>query len=276
MSFFRQSIGSAGLLLAAFVVFGFGVAGIDAARAAPQALALVATQGTVDLTCNDSDCGAELTSFCLDSSRFSPSPGTQYSLAGAGEIRLSGITADGRSLALNGRAALRFESVRRHLAVRVSVRRDLLRALGVDRLQVEVADNVALLPEPQPGDAKPISEGEAELLTGPIRQLGNRMVDANGERMQAARVTARMINLLPQGVGDTSGGEAAWRRAMSQDDKQSLSPAARERARGAFELCRYVVTVEGTASFRRCLQAQHDGFVDFLNSKFWRAIKAGT
>jgi hypothetical protein len=62
----------------------------------------------------------------------------------------------------------------------------------------------------------------------------------------------------------------------SASSVESLSPAARTRARGAFELCRFVGTVGGPASLRRCLQEHHDGFVDFLNSKFWEAVKTGT
>ena len=37
-----------------------------------------------------------------------------------------------------------------------------------------------------------------------------------------------------------------------------------------------VVNIGGSSSLRRCLQEQHDGFVDFLNSKFWKAVETGT
>ncbi len=60
-------IGSAGMVLAALVALGSG-----AAQAAPQALALVATKGKVALVCGARECGAEVTSFCLDAGRFSP------------------------------------------------------------------------------------------------------------------------------------------------------------------------------------------------------------
>ena len=135
--------------------------------------------------------------------------------------------------------------------------------------------------------ARAITETEAALLTGPLRHVGSLVVDGNAERMQAARVTSRMINLLPArggagsamsdvGAGDVAAGEALWRRATAVSRVDSLSPAARTRARGAFELCRFVGTVGGPSSLRRCLQEQHDGFVDFLNSKFWEAVKTGT
>ena len=277
MFHFRHRIGSAGVVLAALVALGSG-----AAQAAPQALALVATKGKVGLVCEGRECGAEVTSFCLDAGRFSPPRGTEYRVAGGGQIRLTGITEDGRALVLDARSHLRFESARRHLAVRVSMDRSALEALGVSRVEIEIAENVALLPVPWPGDPDPITEGEAALFTGPLRQLGSLVVDDNAGRMQAARVTSRMINLLPPrggagaARGEAGGGETLWRRATAASGADSLSPAARKRARGAFELCRFVGSVGGPSSLRRCLQEQHDGFVEFLNSKFWEAVKTGT
>ncbi len=272
MPLFRYRIAPAGMVLAAFVALGSGAAG-----AAPQALALVATEGKVGLTCDGGKCSAEVTSFCLDARRFSPSPGTEYRLAGSGSIRLIGTTEDGRTLALDARAHLRFASARRHLAVRVSVDRAALEALGIRHAEIEIAENAALLPVPRPGDPDPITEAEAALLTGPLRHVGTLIVDGNAERMQAARATSRMINLLPpKGGAGAPGREALWRRATAASVAGSLSPAARKRARGAFELCGFVFNIGGSSSLRRCLQEQHDGFVDFLNSKFWEAVKTGT
>ena len=66
MSMFGHRIGSAGMILAALTALGFGAAlGSGAAQAAPQALALVATNGKIGLTCGPRECGAEVTSFCL-------------------------------------------------------------------------------------------------------------------------------------------------------------------------------------------------------------------
>jgi hypothetical protein len=267
---FHRRIAPPALVLAALVALGSGTA-----QAAPQALALVATHGKVGLTCGASECSAEVTSFCLDAGRFSPPRGTEYRIAGGGQIRLTGTTGDGRVLTLDARAHLRFAAARRHLAVRVSIDRTTLAALGIRQAEIDIAENVALLPVPQPGDPDPITEGEAALFTGPLRHLGTLVVDANAERMQAARITSRLINLLPPKGGETRDGEALWQRATAAGADR-LPPAARTRARGAFELCRFVGSVGGPSSLRRCLQEQHDGFVDFLNSKFWEAVKTGT
>ena len=268
----RNRIGSAGMVLAALVAFGSG-----AAQAAPQVLALIATNGKVDLVCEGRACSAELTSFCLDAGRFSPAPGTAYHLAGTADVRLVGTTADGRSLSLDPQKFLRFESARSHVAVRVSAARDALVALGLREVGVSIGVNVALLPAPEPGDPNPISESEAALSTGPLRTLGSRIVEGNGERVQAARVASRMINLLPPGgASGEFGGEALWRRATQASGPDDLSPEARKRARGAFEFCRFAVNSGGATSLRRCLQGQHDRFIDFLNSEYWDAVKTGS
>ncbi len=113
-------IGSAGMGLTALIAFA--ALGSGTAQAAPQALALVATEGKVGLVCQG-----------------------------------------------------------RHLAVRVSVDRAALEALGIGRIEIEIAENVALLPVPRPGDPDPITEGEAALFTGPLRYLGSLVVDDNAE-----------------------------------------------------------------------------------------------
>jgi hypothetical protein len=56
----------------------------------------------------------------------------------------------------------------------------------------------------------------------------------------------------------------------------NLSPRARKRARGAFEFCDFAVATGVASSLRRCLQKQHDRFIDFINSEYWEAVKTGS
>ena len=264
--------GAAGVLLTALLTATAGVA-----QAAPQALALVATKGAVELACEGRACSAELTTFCLQSDRFSPIPGTVYHLASDDVIRLIGTDDDGRAVALDPEEFLQFESARTHLAVRVSVPRDRLARHGVSRLEISVGENVSLLPETAPGDQDPMTEGEIAVLTGSLRAVGSQIVDDNGERMQAARITSRMINALPR---DGADGEAAGRellhRSIGAIDPGNASLRAQERARGAYDLCRFIVRQDSSVTLRRCLQKQHDDFIDFLNSEYWDAVKTGS
>ncbi len=254
------------------------VAGAPGAAAAPQALALVETGGTIDLACAGATCSAELTSFCLDSSRISPPKGTEYELATEGLVQLVGTTPDGRSISLDAGQVARFVSQRRHLAVRVSIDRAKLKSYGLTHVSVHVAAHAALLPLPTRADPTAIGKAEADLFTGPLRKLGSQIVDSNSSRMQAARITSRMINLLPDRGSKRNQVEPMWRRATTAAAApgKPLTPEARDKARGALELCRYVTSVNRRISLKKCLQEKHDGLVDYLNQQYWKAVKTGT
>ena len=122
------------------------VLGAGAVQAAPQSLALVATEGAVELTCEGGACAAEFSTFCLQMDRVSPRPGTPYRQAG-GEIRLVGTTEEGRTVELDPRRYLKFDSLRTHLALRISVPRHEIDRLGLARVAVAVGENMTLVPD---------------------------------------------------------------------------------------------------------------------------------
>ena len=249
-----------------------GASTASAAGAEPQALALVATGGEVELKCEGGECGAEFTTFCLQSDRFSPVRGTAYRLAGAGDLALRGTARDGREVSLDPRAFLAIESLRAHLAVRVSISRERLELLGLEKVAVRVGEGVLMVPQSEADDA-----GALAVLSRSLRGLGSRIVDRNERRMVAARITNRMINDLPErGGAGAAGGDAAWRRAVGGEDRSALAPGAVDLARSAYELCYYAVTSDSLGSLRKCLQTHHDGFVGFLNSRNWTAVKTGS
>jgi hypothetical protein len=265
-------IGPAAVIMAALFAVGSNVA-----QAAPQALALVATQGKVGLVCEGSDCSAEFTTFCLQSDRFAPAPGTGYRLADARSVQVLGTTRDGRKIALDPQVHLRFESMRGHVAVRISTTGETMRGLDLTAVEIAVGENVSLLPVPEPGDADPITESDIAILTGSLRPLGTQIVDDNEARMQAAQITNRMINLLPP-RGETSGASATalWRQAVDGIGKGRLSSGAKDMARGAYSFCKFNAERNAVPSLRRCLQTEHDSFIQFLNSEYWDAVKTGS
>ena len=264
--------GSAGVIVAALFALGSSVA-----QAAPQALALVATKGKVGLACQGSDCSAELTTFCLQPDRFAPPRGTRYRLADAGAVQLLGTTRDGRTTVLDPEEHLRFESIRGYVAMRISTSRETMDELDLKKVEVSVGENVSLLPVPEPDDADPITESDIAVLTGSLRPLGSRIVDANEPHMEAAQITNRMINLLPpRSETSEAAGNALWRQAIDGIGQGRLSSGAKEMARGAFAFCKFVVNRAASTSMRRCLQTQHDNFINFLNSEYWDAVKTGS
>lgn len=268
----RSLIVMAGAALAALATLGIGPA-----AAAPQALGLVATNGPVGLTCTGDECSVELTTFCLQPDRFAPHRGNPYESVNADEIRLVGTHADGRQVALDAVSLLRFESARNHLAVRVSLPRMQIAGLGLNRVDIVVGDRVALLPEAVPGDPNPHSEGEIAVLTQSLRSLGTQVIDRDTERMQAARITNRMINLLPpDGKADIVTSDRLWRQAVEDGGQQALTPTARRKAQGAYGFCRFAIETGVRSELRGCLQTQHDGFMKPLNAEYWDSIKTGS
>jgi hypothetical protein len=256
------------------LVLGLTVAGGGTALAAPQVLGLVATNGKVELICHGSRCGAEFTAFCLQPDRFSPQRGTPYDLASAAQVRLTATRTDGGTLALDSEQWLHVQALRTHVAVAISVPRDRMAAHGLAKIELEVGEMVALLPVPRALDDRPLDDVDVALATGPLRALGARVVDHDKERMTAARVTNRMINLLPR-AGGTSEDGALWSRALGSQDG-GVSQGAADLVQGASRFCNFALERSATPSLRKCLQGQHDGFLNFLNSQYWDAIDTGS
>ena len=262
----------AGVILAAIFVLGAG-----GAQAQPQSLALVATNGSVELTCDDTRCSAEFSSFCLQADRYSPVRGTKYELAGGGDVRLIGTTMAGRRVSLDPRQVLKFESLRRHLATRVSISRSQVAALGLRTVTVEVRENASLVPLPGQGVGLGMNDFDKEILTGSLRLLGTMIVDADPTRMAAARIANRMINALPRtGRLGAEAGHALWRQVVAETTDDNITRLGRKYARNAFELCDYLVNGVGADTLRQCLQRKHDTLINELNADYWQAVKTGS
>ncbi len=248
------------------------VLGAGAVQAAPQSLALVATERAVELTCEGGACGAEFSTFCLQMDRFSPRPGTPYRLAG-GEIRLVGIAEGGRRVGLDARRYLKFDSLRTHLALRISITRQQIDRLGLERVAVTVGENATLVPDEIAVDA----DADLAMLARGLRPLGSLIVDENRQRMAAARITNRLINALPAtGRGDADAGATPWRRAAGEAENAGAAPEAVVMARKSLAFCRFAESRAILGGLRRCLQAEHDKFLDFLNSAYWKAVRTGS
>ena len=249
---------------------------VPGAHAAPQVLALIATHGEVELTCRGGSCGAELSAFCLQSNRFSPATGTRYEIAG-GNVRLVGTTRSGRVVALDAAKYLTFESLRTHVAVRVTVPHRAMAQLGLDRVRVIVDEKSALAPVARVGDPDPQTPEEIAVLVGSLRRTGSQMVDRNGHRMAAARITNHMINALPAEDHDgKQSTDALWDRVIGAFDGSAASASARNMAEGAYELCDFVSRRNTLSTMRSCLQTQHDNFVNYLNAEYWDVTRPGS
>lgn len=262
----------AGLGLAA--LFGLSAGG---ASAAPQALALVATNGEVQLNCEAGHCSAEFSTFCLQPNRLSPIRGTAYELADAGNVTVTATTRDGRSLSLPASEVLSFTSARNHVAMRIAVLPDQIEQLGLTSVSITVGKDVTVVPTPRAGDGDPIGEAEFAIAAGPLRALGSKIVDNNRERMAAARLTSKLINTLPS-ADDRRAGAARelWNRTVTAAQTNALYTVGEKIAKRAVDLCDFAVKRKMYGSLRRCLQSEHDVLVNIMNQDYWKAVKTGS
>lgn len=243
--------------------------------AAPQALALVATDGATTLHCNGAECHAEFSAFCLQQDRASPPRGTPYRLAGDSVVTVIGKTQSGAEVALDPASDLKFRALRTHVAVQIVVSEDAVRRHGLNEVTVMVGENVTLSPLPVSGDENPQDEVGLAAAAGPLRAIGSRIVDTNEARMAAARLTSRLINdLEANALPRTAVAQTLWNRATGGTSEASVS--AQRMARGALNLCQFAVERRGIGEIKGCLQQHHDKFVDFLNANYWKAVGAGT
>ena len=258
-------------LVATFIVFVGGIA-----QAAPQGLGLIATNGGVELKCRGDTCYAELSTFCLQSNRYSPARGTRYEIAGGG-VRLLGMDDAGHDVELSASNRLTFESLRSHVAVKVSLPRGELRRSAVDRIRIVVDVDTALLPLAQAGDPNPHTPLEAEMLVGTLRKTGSDIVDRNPDRMIAARTTSYMINALPAEVrGNHGAGAEVWQSAQRMLKRAGASPKAWRMMAYAYEFCEFAAGRNTFGNIRSCLQIQHDKFVKSLNADYWDLTQPGS
>ncbi|MSP67900.1 MAG: hypothetical protein EXQ96_07370 [Alphaproteobacteria bacterium] len=243
------------------------------AAVAPQILGVVATAEPIPLTCERGTCTAELTSFCLQRGRASPTRGEAYLPVDAGHLRLTATLANGGTRAVPVTGNLTLASERSHTAVRVSVPESVLRSLGAMFAIIEITTATSFVPVPVAGDPQPITPAELALVSDAHRSIAVGIVDRGGDWMQAATVANAMINVLPAGGSeDEAVRNTAWASAERLAALIGASDGAMLMAKGAFDWCKRQAS--GTfPSFRGCLGSMHDRFVGPLNNRFWQAVE---
>lgn len=246
------------------------------ARAAVQALALVRSDGPVELVCRGATCSAEFSGFCLEPELASPTPQTRYRLSPAPEVRLVGHRADGSTVAFDAAKEIAIKVMRTHVAIRLSVPHMRLLEHKLTRLTVEVGARVTLLPEPEAGET-PLGPSEIATITTNLRTLGDRIVDSDGTRMPAARLMERMINDLPPGGRERPEVRAAiWHESIRPQDLEGAPEETRTLVRHVHDFCAFNSANSLSPSMRSCLQSQHDTVMGGLNSDYWNKVKNGT
>ena len=244
--------------------------------AAPQILAVLATDGAIPLSCADGVCEAELSTYCLQRHRPAPVPGTVYRPGRGDAITLVVTAANGDISRIPAAPYLTISQQRSYTAALIRLPQTALAAFAGVAVAIEVRGDASLVPVPRPGDDDPLSAAEIAHATGPLRALGGRIVDNGGAVAGAARIVARLVNVLPRNrrPGATER-DAAWRAAVDGRRTGPSGGSALRRARADYDRCLGAVADHSAISLRGCLEARHDRLMRRLNDDYWK-VGAGS
>ena len=248
---------------------------IGRAAAAPQILAVLASDTGVSFICLDGQCEARLTTYCLQQFRDSPGYGTAYAPARAEDFVLAVIDAQDRERLLPAADYVRFTSARGFMSVSAELPEAALAELGAEAAAIRIAPAAALLPVPVAGDDDPLTEQEVASATEALRRADRGLVDEN-PNAAAAQVLARLSGRLgAMGSYEPRAYAALWQEVSEEfigdGPAGPTDPMGRglPRARERFEECRASWGEAGYAAMGMCLDWRHDELIRDLNIDYW-------
>jgi hypothetical protein len=265
----------AGVVFAAFATLAL-LLFPGTAHAAPQSLGLVATARPVPMICDDGGCIAQLSSFCLQRERRSPSYRTPYYVAGGAGLWLHLTDADGDHRRVPAEGLTRLVSSRGYAGIEVRVSTADMAALGAVGISLEVGNLVTLFPETLADDPNPITAPEAAFATGPARRLAADIFDS-------PRGLGDTINILDRAINSVTAfsrlSDQGRRDLWSQAAGVPLEAAVDRRTRGAarvFSTCLDDIRRQAVFGLRNCLEGQRADLLIDANVQLWKALAAGS
>ena len=249
----------------------FSLIGMSRASAEPQILGLIATLEPISLQCERGQCGAEFTSYCIEQRREPPFPGTVYTIHDPETLTVEGVRKDGETIRFQAPGLLEIASARGRSAVRMSVPASFLKENRLAFVRVTVGERATLIPRANPKARSPHTEFDIAMATGPLRDVAAAIIDGGGDRVDAARQTARLINGLPRsGRASEAQRDRIWQAVGLSPDLSGYAMVAT-----GFDRCQEL-TRSGLMSLRQCLGSLHDGLISKLNVDYWKAVETGS
>ena len=139
-----------------FILLAIFVSHPAPSAAAPQILGLVAASAPTTLNCENGNCSAEFSSFCLQANRMAPKPGRKYVMASNSGVEILVTLGDGTTRTMAARKLVSVKSVRGFSSVRISVPERQIANLNqgqtVRRIAVKISPLASLVPVPEIGD----------------------------------------------------------------------------------------------------------------------------
>lgn len=249
-----------------------------AARAAPQIVAAVPSNGEVALVCDGGECAAEFSTVCLQQSRPVPGPGKAYGLhradGTAAAVTVTGHKAGGGTMSLDP-DVLAIASRRGQVAFRFSVPAAVLKRHRLAGVSVRVERLAVLVPRAEAGDSQPQTAADVARAVQEAAATGGYWSELNTENLAMARISGRVINRLPPaGSVSPARARALWEKAAARE--KGLPDDALEWSRRFVDHCRKSAEGPGSFPMRRCLGRFHDRAMQDLNVRYWDALRPGS
>jgi hypothetical protein len=239
------------------------------AKAAPQVLAALSSEAGIPFTCDNTECRAELSTYCMLRNRPAPTLGKEYVPAAPDRFTLVVTDAEGRERSLPAADHLRFFESRGFMSVAAQISLAELDRLGAVKAVVQVADNAALLPVPEANDPNPLTEKEIAYATGSLREQSAQLVETRVEAA-TARVLASVANHLPYGPEfDTGEIDNLVNDVVGRIPAGSADLGGIEPARVKVRTCVGDIGNMLFRTMRRCVETKHDELIRELNVDYW-------
>jgi hypothetical protein len=247
-----------------------------ALQAASQILGIVASNGTpTPLVCDEVDCGALFSAFCLQEAHPAPFAGQDYSVAPGGNMTLIVSTTSGQTLRLPAQDYVSITSRIGFTSVHVAVPLSTMAELGATDLRLEVGPNVSLLPMAVVGDVQPQTADEIAYATTIMRQAAVKKFDMPNPTADAARIASVLINALPaHSLEDPDVRKALWTAKANDPVLTRATPEGLTMAEDMYRSCEISVEARSSYSMRVCLELRHADLQASANHQFWKDTAA--
>lgn len=257
------------------VAGSMAMAGVGATEvwAAPQSVGLLAMSRPVPLRCEDGNCVANLSGFCLEPRRDNPLPTTPYELAG-GSVTLVLTRADGSSVRLPAEGRVRFAAEREYTAIKARINDKLLADHAAVSAAIEIGPRVTLIPETDRDDPTAHSREDIAFATGRLRPLAETIFEIPSIETDTVRLTAALIQALPwRAISDPAVRRSLWRRVVVERGLEGVfSAAGADRARKVFRRCVRRAEYGYITPLRRCLELEHDALIAGMMKRYKAAL----
>ena len=265
---FTKNFGSHLVTIAATVMLTW-----NGASAAPQILAVAASQQPIPFVCHAGVCEVEVSAMCLQEKRRYPDTQTVYSPHDRQSFVLVIRDADGKERRRVVDDTVTIRSKRTFTAVRFSLNEGLLKGSGGTEVALAIAEEASLVPEAVEGDRYPQTPTDIALATETLGQIAAGWLDTEDEGRVASRLVNAVLNNLPrQSSIDAATYRSAWEHVENRSTEELGEDAVR-RAQSVYEHCDKAAV---SGQYRHCLEKVHDAALYRMNIEYWRAIKTGS